>query len=100
MLWRESESTVAVEESVRVQGGVECKAIAFCFPPFARLEAKNQLTNRFITLYRLDAIVEQPVWIPTVRIDTHKPNAKTGIGWCDFNCDGTLLASRNGMSDS
>ncbi|KFH67779.1 hypothetical protein MVEG_06511 [Podila verticillata NRRL 6337] len=39
--------------------------------------------------------VEQPAQVPTVRIDTHKPNTKIGVGWCDFNSDGTLLASRN-----
>ncbi|KAG0343405.1 WD repeat-containing protein wrap73 [Podila minutissima] len=39
--------------------------------------------------------VEQPAQVPTVRIDIHKPNTKIGVGWCDFNCDGTLLASRN-----
>ncbi|KAF9113445.1 WD repeat-containing protein wrap73 [Mortierella sp. AM989] len=65
VLWRESESTVPVSGSVRVQGGIEY------------------------------TIADQPAWIPTVRIDTQKPNAKIGVGWCDFNCDGTLLASRN-----
>jgi hypothetical protein len=43
-------------------------------------------------------VIEQSAWVlPTARIDTQKPNAKIGVGWCDFNCDGTLLASRNGM---
>ncbi|KAF9993581.1 WD repeat-containing protein wrap73, partial [Entomortierella chlamydospora] len=65
VLWRESESTVPVSGSIRVQGGIEY------------------------------TIADQPAWIPTIRIDTHKPNAKIGVGWCDFNCDGTLLASRN-----
>ncbi|KAI1310189.1 WD repeat-containing protein wrap73 [Mortierella claussenii] len=65
VLWRESESTVPIAGSVRVQGGIEYM------------------------------IADQPTWIPTVRIDTQKPNAKIGVGWCDFNCDGTLLASRN-----
>ncbi|KAF9897481.1 hypothetical protein BX616_005522, partial [Lobosporangium transversale] len=65
VLWRESESTITVAESVRIQGGVEY------------------------------TIAEQPTWVPTVRIDTQKPNAKIGVGWCDFNSDGTLLASRN-----
>ncbi|KAF9171424.1 WD repeat-containing protein wrap73 [Mortierella sp. AD010] len=65
VLWRESESTVPVSGSIRVQGSIEY------------------------------TIADQPAWIPTIRIDTHKPNAKIGVGWCDFNCDGTLLASRN-----
>ncbi|KAF9930552.1 WD repeat-containing protein wrap73 [Linnemannia zychae] len=67
VLWRESESTVALTDSVRQKGGIE---------------------------YTM--VVEQSAWVlPTIRIDTQKPNAKIGIGWCDFNCDGTLLASRN-----
>ncbi|KAG0246027.1 hypothetical protein B0O80DRAFT_499357 [Mortierella sp. GBAus27b] len=65
VLWRESESTAAVEGSIHVQSNVEY------------------------------TMAEQPTWIPTVRIDTLKPNAKIGVGWCDFNCDGSLLASRN-----
>ncbi|KAF9086017.1 WD repeat-containing protein wrap73 [Mortierella sp. GBA35] len=65
VLWREADSTVAVTGSVRVQGGIEY------------------------------TMVDQPAWVPTLRIDTHKPNAKIGVGWCDFNSDGTLLASRN-----
>ncbi|KAF8930322.1 WD repeat-containing protein wrap73 [Dissophora ornata] len=65
VLWRESDSTVAVAGSVRVQGGIEY------------------------------TVADQPAWIPTVRVDTQKPNAKIGVGWCDFNCEGTLLASRN-----
>ncbi|KAF9196649.1 WD repeat-containing protein wrap73 [Haplosporangium sp. Z 11] len=65
VLWRESDSTVAVAGSVRIQGGIEY------------------------------TVVDQPSWIPTIRIDTQKPNAKIGVSWCDFNCDGTLLASRN-----
>ncbi|CAO3572768.1 unnamed protein product [Mortierella alpina] len=68
VVWRESDSTVAVTGAVRVQGGIEY------------------------------AMVDQPTWIPTLQIDTQKPNAKMGVGWCDFNSDGTLLASRNGMS--
>lgn len=67
VLWRESDSTVAVTGSVRQQGGIE---------------------------YTM--VIEQSAWVlPTIRIDTQKPNAKIGVGWCDFNCDGTLLASRN-----
>ncbi|KAG0211319.1 WD repeat-containing protein wrap73 [Mortierella sp. GBA30] len=65
VVWRESDSTVAVTGNVRIQGGVEY------------------------------SMVDQPAWIPTTRIDTQKPNAKIGVGWCDFNSDGTLLASRN-----
>ncbi|KAG9062735.1 WD repeat-containing protein wrap73 [Linnemannia hyalina] len=67
VLWRESDSTVAVTGSVRQQGGIE---------------------------YTM--VIEHSAWVlPTIRIDTQKPNAKIGVGWCDFNCDGTLLASRN-----
>ncbi|KAF9117941.1 WD repeat-containing protein wrap73 [Mortierella sp. 14UC] len=67
VLWRESDSTVAVTGSVRQQSGIE---------------------------YTM--VIEQSAWVlPTIRIDTQKPNAKIGVGWCDFNSDGTLLASRN-----
>ncbi|KAG0375717.1 WD repeat-containing protein wrap73 [Mortierella sp. AD032] len=67
VLWRESDSTVAVTGSVRQQSGIE---------------------------YTM--VIEQSAWVlPSIRIDTQKPNAKIGVGWCDFNSDGTLLASRN-----
>ncbi|KAF9957954.1 WD repeat-containing protein wrap73 [Mortierella alpina] len=65
VVWRESDSTVAVTGAVRMQGGIEY------------------------------TMVDQPTWIPTLQIDTQKPNAKMGVGWCDFNSDGTLFASRN-----
>ncbi|KAF9907015.1 WD repeat-containing protein wrap73 [Linnemannia zychae] len=67
VLWRESDSTVAVTGSVRQQSGIE---------------------------YTM--VIEQSAWVlPTIRIDTQKPNAKIGVGWCDFSSDGSLLASRN-----
>ncbi|KAG0343601.1 WD repeat-containing protein wrap73 [Podila humilis] len=39
--------------------------------------------------------VDQPTQLQTVRIDNLKPNTKIGVGWCDFNSSGSLLASRN-----
>ncbi|KAG0048907.1 WD repeat-containing protein wrap73 [Gryganskiella cystojenkinii] len=64
-LWLESNSTVEVSGAARIQGAIEY------------------------------TMVEQPAWVPANRIDAQKPNAKLGVGWCDFNCDGSLLASRN-----
>ncbi|KAG0229901.1 WD repeat-containing protein wrap73 [Actinomortierella wolfii] len=42
--------------------------------------------------------VEQPAPLPYTRPDPLKPNPKLGIHWCEFNADGSLLASRSGES--
>ncbi len=99
-MWRESDSTVAVTGTVRVQGGIECTSRVGSCSLLSRSLDMVQSAYLFSssTLYNIiDAMVDQPTWIPTLQIDTQKPNAKMGVGWCDFNSDGTLFASRNGM---
>ncbi|KAF9168722.1 WD repeat-containing protein wrap73 [Actinomortierella ambigua] len=40
-------------------------------------------------------VVEQPAPLPYTRPDPLKPNPKLGVQWCEFNADGSLLASRS-----
>lgn len=45
----------------------------------------------------LDEIVDPPITIPESRIDPDKPNPKLGVGICDFNIDGRMMVTRNGV---
>ncbi|KAG0065088.1 WD repeat-containing protein wrap73, partial [Podila epicladia] len=98
VLWRESDTLTT---DMHTQGGVECKLFILALGIALALHLDKEFPNTTLFLFVFhgsrdpDVKVEQPAQVPTVRIDIHKPNTKIGVGWCDFNCDGTLLASRN-----
>ena len=43
-----------------------------------------------------DHLKKVPASLPVIKVDPEKPNPKLGVGLIKFNCDGRLVATRNG----
>jgi len=50
-----------------------------------------------LTSFLSDELMDMPFTLPSLRIDmSSNTSSKSGIGWMEWNHDGTLLGVRNG----